>query len=210
MPTTYLWFLFDWRGRIGRKAYRLALLALLLVDRSRDLVPDEGVHAGFAMLAIALVISMALDAKRLHDLGISAIWIPVTTAAAAVALWAAPALLGIDASAMEAAMREIGGRIGADDSLVSFAATALSLAALVRGLFLSTLQGQARPNRYDFDPRQSAPLDVPDDAVQQMKVDALIAAALAEKAKAAKGPIPAGERPVQPARKSFGRRGMAA
>ncbi|HMN73152.1 MAG TPA: DUF805 domain-containing protein, partial [Rhodoblastus sp.] len=81
MPVHFLWFLLDWRGRISRSAYRIAMLILALLVASLQLAPDKLHGMLVGILLAQLVVQAALDAKRLHDIGFSAIWVPAVSLA---------------------------------------------------------------------------------------------------------------------------------
>jgi uncharacterized membrane protein YhaH (DUF805 family) len=69
-----VWYLFDWRGRIGRIAFLGGLLATAFLE---GLVwrafPAPLVI--FLVHSVSVLITLSLESKRLHDLGRSALWI---------------------------------------------------------------------------------------------------------------------------------------
>ena len=80
MPTTFLWFLFDWRGRLDRGGYRLAILVIALMAMALEIVPFRNPDFLLGLASIQLFVQAALDSKRLHDIGRSAAWIFGTSA----------------------------------------------------------------------------------------------------------------------------------
>ena len=72
MPATILWFLFDWRGRLGARPYRFSILALGVTVAGLEVIPFRSPNFLGALVAAQILIQAALDAKRLHDIGQSA------------------------------------------------------------------------------------------------------------------------------------------
>jgi uncharacterized membrane protein YhaH (DUF805 family) len=73
--TSRLWLLFDWRGRISRGAYRTGLLLTVLLNEAVAYATDAPQTTRLTLTGLSFVIVLALEAKRFHDIGLSAAWI---------------------------------------------------------------------------------------------------------------------------------------
>jgi uncharacterized membrane protein YhaH (DUF805 family) len=74
-PLALVLYLFDWRGVLGRGAYRRNLAILYL---SNALLIRLDLFAGESLIvwgAVVLAIGLSFDARRFHDMGFSAAWI---------------------------------------------------------------------------------------------------------------------------------------
>lgn len=179
MPVHFLWFLFDWRGRISRSAYRTAFLVLALFVASLKLAPDK-LHAMLVGVLIAqLVVQASLDAKRLHDIGFSALWVPVTSLAAI----GVAAVLSIQAPELLAVLgRHVGDIMGPDAAKggpLAIAVTGLSAAAVLRTSLLWHPKSNKGGDRYDYSPGKARG-EIGDESEASANAEALIARALAE------------------------------
>jgi uncharacterized membrane protein YhaH (DUF805 family) len=208
VPATFFWFLFDWRGRIGRSPYRIAWLVVALFAAALDYLPT-GMGAfllGFA--ALQLIVAAALDAKRLHDIGLSALWL-VATSVAGVAV--AAFLVDSSPALAHALSEKLAGPIGARAAaspLVCIVVAGLGLGAAVRSPFLWTLGSRAGGAAYEHDPRARAEEAGAVDGATIAGADAAIAQALIDRRlqqAAARAAAVAAEDRKSP-RKTFGRR----
>lgn len=75
MLVSLLWLLFDWRGRIGRRTYRAGLLVTVLLNQTVAYATDASQTTRLALTGLSFTIVLALEAKRFHDIGLSAAWI---------------------------------------------------------------------------------------------------------------------------------------
>ena len=152
MPVHFLWFLFDWRGRISRSAYRTAMLVLTLLIASLQLAPDKLHNILTGVLLAQLVVQAALDAKRLHDVGLSAAWVPATS----IACIAAAAALGSVSPEASAALgrhvHEILGPAANKGGPLAIALAGLEAAALMRSSLLWLPKSSPRGDVYEFRP----------------------------------------------------------
>ena len=200
-----LWFLFDVRGRLSRDAYRTALLGLLLLDRVRDLLVGDAGSARTAALLLAcnFLVSIALDAKRLHDTGRSALWILWIDLAAIAAVAVAMSQYTIDPALLRMALGPMGGQAALASSLGTTLAFGLALGAVIRATWLSFAGSSEQGERYERAPSVRAEVTSP--PLDLASADALIAKALemraAEAGKAAESISKA-----PPYRASFGKR----
>lgn len=210
MPAHFLWFLFDWRGRIGRGPYRIAVLILSLLVASLELAPQSlhGLLAG--VLGLQLIVQAALDAKRLHDIGFSATWIAISSlgciAGAAVLAAQSPDVLALLAQHS----REILGPAADKSGPLAIALTGLEAAAILRMSLLWTPKSKAAGDAYVFAPAKGrrAGFDVSESPTAG--ADALIARALAEHKARGPAQVDGGAaRASAGARKSFGVRKSA-
>lgn len=215
MPTHFLWFLFDWRGRISRSSYRTAILILALFVASLKLAPDKLHSLLVGVLVAQLIVQAGLDAKRLHDIGFSAVWVPIISfacvgAAGALAMQA-PELL----SMVSRHVNDMMGPAASEGGPLAIVVTGLSAAAVLRTALLWHPKSNAGGDVYNFQPGQGrAGADVDDKSA--LSAEALIAKALAEqKAKMLKegatpvAAAPSRAMPAGGARKSFGMRKSA-
>ena len=200
-----LWFLFDVRGRLSRDAYRTALLGLLLVDRARDLVVGDGGSARTAalLLAFSFVVSIALDAKRLHDTGRSALWILWIDLAAIAAVAGVMSQYTIDPALLRMALGPMGGQTALASSLGTTLAFGLALGAGMRATWLSFAGSSEDGERYERAPVARAEIKTP--ALDLASADALIAKALEMRAAEAGKARQTVSHP-QPNRATFGKR----
>ena len=178
MPRHFLWFLFDWRGRVPRGPYRIAVLVLALFVTALELAP-EGLHRLLVgVLILQLVVQAALDAKRLHDIGFSAMWVAISSlgciaGAAALASQAPEALELIGQH-----VHEILGPAADKGGPLAIALAGLEAAALLRTSLLWIPKSNAGGDAYDYAPGLRGA-----DAAEtgsKLDADALIARALAE------------------------------
>ena len=209
MPVTYLWFLFDWRGRIDRRSYRLALLVLVLVHKLFGVIPDRLPALALGLLAGKLVISTALDAKRLHDTGASAIWILLTDLLAAAGVLALEQSGSVSDGLLSSIFEQVLMLDGAALPVPAWLLSGFVLGSVLRGPWLAWAASSPGANGYDFDPR--ARLNAAPEAEEAFNADRLIARALAKQQAPATPQGPSGGlRPAGPARRaSFGRRGLS-
>lgn len=210
MPAQFLWFLFDWRGRIARGPYRIAILVLALFVASLELAPQSLHGLLVGALGLQLVVQAALDAKRLHDIGFSAVWIAITSlgciAGAAILAAQSPevlAMLGRHAEEVLGPAADRGGPL-------AIVLASLEAGAVLRTSLLWAPKSKAAGDAYAFEPGKARFTGA--DAAESAKVDAdaLIARALAEQK--ARRPAQVAERSVRPSagpRKSFGARKSA-
>jgi len=217
MPVHFLWFLFDWRGRIGRGPYRIAILILALLVGALQLAPDHLHKLLVGVLAAQLVVQAALDAKRLHDIGFSAAWVPGVSVAG---VCAAAALAAVSPEALVLAGRpvlDILGPAAAAGGPLAIAVAGLWAGAALRAALLWHPNSNAAGNRYAFAPGQGRAEASEGDDRNASSAEALIAKALAEqKRQASVLPEPFVRRTAPPRaaaaggpRKSFGTRRSA-
>lgn len=178
MPRHFLWFLFDWRGRVARGPYRIAVLVLALFVTALELAPD-GLHRVLALvLILQLVVQAALDAKRLHDIGFSAMWVAISSLGC---IAGAAALASQSPEALELIgqhVHEILGPAADKGGPLAIALAGLEAAALVRTTLLWIPKSNAGGDAFDFAPGRRS-VDVVESA-SKLDADALIARALAE------------------------------
>ncbi len=198
MPTHFLWFLFDWRGRISRSSYRTAILILALFVASLKMAPDKLHMLLVGVVSAQLVVQASLDAKRLHDIGFSAVWVPITSlacvgAAAALAIQAPMALAMVSRQ-----VNDILGPAAREGGWLAIVVTGLSVAAILRSSLLWHPNSNKGGDVYAFTPGAGRAA-VDGDDKSGASAEALIAKALAEqKAKMLKAAAePAAERPVR-------------
>lgn len=210
MPATFLWFLFDWRGRIGRSAYRIAILVLALVVGALQLAPDNLRPLLIGVVALQVVVQAALDAKRLHDIGMSAFWV-VATSLASVGATAALAVGYPDAlTLMTEQLAEIIGPHAAGEPAAAIALAGLGLAAFVRSTLLWLPKSRSAGDVYAYDPLHGRLAAAGAETSSAIDADRLIAQALAEsRTRDLRATLKDMQRPAGAApgsRKSFGRR----
>ena len=215
MPTTFLWFLFDWRGRISRSAYRIAILALAVFIALIYVVPTRVPALLAGLAALQLIVSMALDAKRMHDIGASALLVTATSVGG-VALIAAFAHYSPEAMAtVSAQIEEKFGPLVGGHSAVCIAVSGLGLGSIVRWPFLSMMQSRDSGDAYAYAPaaRVSDPALAPGKAeakiaaaLEQALIDRQLQDAAAALAKIANSAQPAAKTAAAAGRKTFGRR----
>ena len=212
MPTTFLWFLFDWRGRISRSAYRLAILALALFVAIIGHLPEQAPALMLGLTAAQLVVSMALDAKRMHDIGMSAALVVVTSLAGVgfVAFLSvqAPDVLHLLAGRVE----EILGAGAVSGPAVTIGVIGLSMGSAVRWPFLSLINSRDSGAVYDFKPGRwtddpEKPVFRPSDArIDEALQQALIDRQLQDAARALSAVAQTAAPAQKGGRKTFGRR----
>ncbi len=83
-PAAILFYPFDWRGVLGRAAYRRNLAVLVLVGLLVDRLDLLSGAASYGWTALAAAIGLSFDARRYHDMGRSAAWIVWANAIAAI------------------------------------------------------------------------------------------------------------------------------
>lgn len=209
MPAAFVWFLFDWRGRIGRSAYRRAVLVLAVVVAALQIAPEKLRPVLVGVLALQIVVQAALDAKRLHDIGMSASWVVATSVVGV----AAAAGLGMGfpeaMQLMTGSLRDAVGPTLAAVPGLAIVASGLGGAALARSTLLWMPNGNAAGDAYAHDPLQGRRAAAAADTPASLDADAAIARALAERARALsekRDEMRAAARPAAGARKTFGRR----
>jgi hypothetical protein len=208
VPATFLWFLFDWRGRIGRSPYRIAWLVVALFAASLDYLPVKGDAFLASIAALQLVVALALDSKRLHDIGLSAIWLAATSVAgvalAAALVFSVPDLAPVLSEKLSAS---IGAGLAASPALC-IAVAGTGLGAAMRAPFLWVIQSRDAGAAYDYDPRARARAAASEIGKISAGAEAALAQALIDKQlqeiAAAAGRT--GGAQGKPARKTFGRR----
>lgn len=179
MPAHFLWFLFDWRGRIARGPYRMAVLVLALFVAALELAPDtlHGLLVG--VLLGQLIVQAALDAKRLHDIGFSAVWVPIVSlacigAAAALATQSPEALALIGQH-----VHDILGPAADKGGPLAIALAGLEAAALLRTSLLWLPKSNAGGDAYAYEPGKERLDAIGAGVAVRRDADALIAEALA-------------------------------
>lgn len=207
MPATFLWFLFDWRGRIGRSPYRIAILTLTLTSAVLQIAPLRATALFAGMTTVQLIVSAALDAKRLHDIGQSAIWVAITGAlgvgGVAAFAWSSPEAAALLTQALAGSLGPLAVHLPA-----CIAAAGLAAAAALRSPFLWAVNSKPSGAVYDYNPRARASADPA--PASTVSADEAIARALAEQKRRQRiaGPASAPRATAAPGveRKSFGRR----
>lgn len=182
MPVHFLWFLLDWRGRIGRSAYRTAILVLALLVAALQLVPEK-LHAMLVGVLVAqLVVQAALDAKRLHDIGMSAIWVPAASLACicGVAVLAVLAPGALDLVGQH--VHDILGPAANKSGPLAISLAGLETAAVLRSSLLWTPKSNAGGDAYAYEPGQVRLAALEADAKGGSDAAAIIARALAAQA----------------------------
>ena len=210
MPTTYLWFLFDWRGRIDRTTYRVALLALVLIHKLFDVVPDHMPAMALFFLALKFVINMALDAKRLHDTGASAIWIVGSDLIGMAGVFALMQSGVVNPKLLAAAYDQLLMLGDSGVSLPPWLLGGVAVGTVLRSPWLAYAPSSKGANAFDFNPR--AGLLQTHDVEPDIDAEAIIARALAERNAASRTPVPRPQvvmpRPAGPgSTRTFGKRG---
>lgn len=210
MPAAFLWFLFDWRGRISRSAYRRAALILALFVGALQLAPESLQPILTGVIALQIVVQAALDAKRLHDIGMSAGWVPMTSL---VAIGGAAALGLAYPQAMALMSDQLAGTISKDFAGMAPVVIVLSgvgFAAFVRSTLLWMPNSNAAGDVYAYDPLRGKIEAASADGPSKLDADALIAQALAEqRTRALEAKLDEMQRvdaSTKGARKTFGRR----
>ncbi|MDE2363373.1 MAG: DUF805 domain-containing protein [Hyphomicrobiales bacterium] len=178
MPATFLWFLFDWRGRLGRRPYGTSTLALGVAGAALGLVPYRNVAFLVSLAAIQLVIQAALDAKRLHDIGLSAKWVAISSVACvAIAqrlYYMQPALAKLVTSWTEDSIGE-----AAQNPTLCILAAGLVGAAALRSAALMAPKSSEKGAIYAYDPLVKLK-SAGESRHDSLDADALIAKALAD------------------------------
>lgn len=157
MLTSLLWLLFDWRGRISRSTYRAGLLMTVLLNEAVTYGTDAPQTTRFVLTALSVVIVLALEAKRFHDIGRSAAWI----------LWVNLATLPIGLL-IRAAVPDIFDLVDVTETLpvirllpevwfVQGALLGLALGSSVKGLWLSFAPSTKDESAYAPVARENAP-----------------------------------------------------
>lgn len=209
MPAQFLWFLFDWRGRIGRGPYRIAILVLALFVASLELAPQSLHGLLVGVLGVQLVVQAALDAKRLHDIGFSAAWIAITSlgciAGAAALAAQSPDILALLARHAQEILGPAADRSGP----LAIVLAGLEAGALLRTSLLWAPKSNAAGDAYAFEPGKARLVGAEAAETSNVDADALIARALAEQK--SRRPTQEGRAVAPPAgaRKTFGARKSA-
>ena len=211
MPAQFLWFLFDWRGRLAASPYRIAMLALAATVGALHIVPFRNPNLLMGIASAQLLIQAALDAKRLHDIGRSASWVALTSVVGVVI--AAKLHMSMPGFAEASAERlvELVGPL-AHDPLVAIAFSGLAGAAALRSTVLAPLRSSEAGAAYEYDPLARVK-KAGEDETSTLDADALIARALEDRrlqetAAAMRQAAARSAAQVQNApRKTFGRRG---
>ncbi len=209
---TFLWFLFDWRGRLRAGPYRLSMIILGVTVAALHIVPFHNPNLLVFIAGTQLFIQASLDAKRLHDAGLSAIWV-LLTSAAGIALFAALHIYQPELTPM--LMERLATQIGpqAQSPFVFVVFSGLAVTAGFRTTFLSARGSQEAGAIYEHDPLARVKA-AGDGDKPKLDADALIAKALEEKRlqdaaaamrQAAAPRAPSGSGALG-ARKAFGRR----
>jgi uncharacterized membrane protein YhaH (DUF805 family) len=206
VPATFIWFLFDWRGRIGRSAYRIALLVFALLVAAIGFSPIRADAFLIGMTALQLVTQAALDAKRLHDIGRSAWWIAWTNAACVAAGFALAMLAPEAIAVLREAMADTIGAAASASPVVCIVVAGAALGAALRSTWLWMPNSRPAGAIYDHDPRSVRALAASTEEGSSLDADALIAKALADQAAALAAVARDGKAPSKPNRKPFGRR----
>ena len=217
MPVHFLWFLLDWRGRISRSAYRTAILVLGLSVSALQLAPDKlhGILVG--LLLAQLVVQAALDAKRLHDIGFSAIWVPATSIACIFAAFALASTSPDAAAMLGRHVHDILGPAADKGGLKAIVLAGLEAGALLRSTLLWAPKSNAGGDVYNYTPGKARLAALDAKGARSLDADAVIAKALAaQMAQARETPAPRAGRTAKPAastafggRKNFGARKSA-
>ena len=71
----FIWYFFDWRGRIGRLSFLAGHFGVLIASGVLEIVAHPLPLLVFSIIALAILVDFALESKRLHDMGRSALWI---------------------------------------------------------------------------------------------------------------------------------------
>ncbi|MFV0280732.1 MAG: DUF805 domain-containing protein [Rhodoblastus sp.] len=181
----FFWFLFDWRGRIARGPYRLAVLVLALLVAALELAPDELHRLLVGVLILQLIVQAALDAKRLHDIGFSARWVVMSglgcIAGAAVLATLSPDMLAL----LGQHVGEILGPAADKSGPLAVVLAGLEASALLRTSLLWIPKSNAGGNVYNHTPGRRGAGAV--ETAPSLDADALIVRALAAQARAARG-----------------------
>lgn len=211
MPATFLWFLFDWRGRLAASPYRIAILALAATVGALHIVPFRNPNLLMAIASAQLFIQASLDAKRLHDVGRSASWVALTSVAGVAIVAKLHSSMPTFAAASAERLSEMIGPM-AHEPLVAIVFAGLAGAAALRSMILTPLRSSEEGAVYDHDPlahiKQAGEVET-----SNIDADALIARALEDKrlqdaARAMRQAVARGEAQSHGAsRKTFGRRG---
>jgi uncharacterized membrane protein YhaH (DUF805 family) len=206
--------LFDWRGVLGRAAYRRNLSILVLVNLLVERLDLFHGPAFYLWTALCFVMGLSFDARRYHDMGWSAAWLVWTNlifgALIVVVFQFIPnvldrvpilSVLGVDASAgpvfgrfvLPAIIGALGG-------------------SLFQSLWLAAASSMPGVNPYAMAPlasRRAAPNEDegPDEAALQAIIDRHMAARQNEPAATTR---PSLARPAAPSPtpRQFGRRGL--
>jgi hypothetical protein len=206
VPATFLWFLFDWRGRIGRSAYRIALLVFALLVAAIGSAPIRADAFLIGMTALQLVVQAALDAKRLHDIGRSAWWIGWTNAICIAAGFALAMLAPESIATLRESLADTIGAAAAASPVACIVVAGAGLGAALRSTWLWMPNTRPAGAIYDHDPRSARAAAASTEEGASLDPDALIAKALAERAAALEAVARAAKAPSKPNRKPFGRR----
>ncbi len=204
MPVTFLWFLFDWRGRVGPRSYRRAILVIATIAGLLEFIPARNPDFLLGLASAQLLVQAALDSKRLHDIGASAAWIFISGGVCGAAI----AGVVLPSPELSAALTEtVANSIGpaASSAWASIVFAALTLAAALRAAILATRGSNEAGAAYDYDPRARGIAARGDGGGPALDADALIARAMADqkqKERAAAGQVA----PRSGARRAFGRR----
>jgi uncharacterized membrane protein YhaH (DUF805 family) len=143
-----LWLLFDWRGRISRSTYRAGLLVTVLLNETVAYATDASQTTRLALTGLSFAIVLALEAKRFHDIGLSAAWILwVNLATVPIGLLvkaAAPDVFDIIASNHALPLNEL----LPDIRFLPGAVLGLALGSTLKGVWLSFAASSTDENAY--------------------------------------------------------------
>jgi uncharacterized membrane protein YhaH (DUF805 family) len=207
-----LWLLFDWRGRVGRRTYRAGLLVTVLLNQTVAYATDASQTTRLALTGLSFTIVLALEAKRFHDIGLSAAWIfwvnLATVPLGLIAQAAMPDVLGLLASTHALPLNAL----LPDIRFLPGAVLGLALGSTVKGVWLSFAPSRADENAYA--PAEAADGAAPDAALADA-LDRVIAerntSSIPQPAAQSSMPRihPLGTPSSRPQRRSFGKRGLS-
>jgi uncharacterized membrane protein YhaH (DUF805 family) len=158
-------YLFGFSGRINRAKWWLALLILIIVQMViiglTMVAQSEGINniLNLIYLLFSIWVSLAVGAKRLHDLNRTAAWLALFVGGPIVLLFAGLGLAGVSIGGTLMSGGEIDiaqmARLGGYAMIISVVWIALAIWALV---WLGFLRGTVGPNQYGPDPLQPVAL----------------------------------------------------
>jgi uncharacterized membrane protein YhaH (DUF805 family) len=158
-------YLFGFSGRINRAKWWLAVLILILVQivitGATMAAQAEGAQdiLNLIYLLFSLWVSLAVGAKRLHDLNRTAAWLALFFGGPLVLLFVGLGLAGVSIGGTLMSGNEVDvaqlARLGGYALILSALWLALAIWALV---WFGFLRGTVGPNQYGPDPLQPAPL----------------------------------------------------
>jgi uncharacterized membrane protein YhaH (DUF805 family) len=207
-----LWLLFDWRSRISRGTYRAGLLVTVLLNETVAYATDASPTTRLALTGLGFTIVLALEAKRFHDIGLSAAWIfwvnLATVPLGLIAQAAMPDILNLMASNNVLPLNDL----LPDIRFLPGAVLGLALGSAVKGVWLSFAPSGAGENAYGH---AEAEDKVAPDATLADALDRVIA-----ERKTVSIPRPPAHPPMpkihplgtpssRPPQRSFGKRGLS-